>query len=303
MTKTLRGRRAGDVAVWQRVVPRAAVRILPLVSKRTRKLARNSMPRLNKSGEAGLIPLQDLEKVAGTLGEPRKDTKRGLSHRKQHSVLRFRCARNAATHARCHGRPIEKTKATRRSRAWSEFCGTSHDATRDSRALQEESAGVHVEQHRRKTTRRVQRGGRRARRIHERHVFFCRPISPCGRKAHNRAEVRSTRVLQDKVRDYAQGVEVSARLAAPVPISIAKALSVASVGSFGWSTCLWQLLFFCGDALDTERAGTTPQHGSDRGKEWGTAAATLEAEHRHQQRIQGSGRDEKKKGDGETSKR
>ena len=109
----------------------------------------------------------------GNSGRAAKGHEERFIPRKQHSVLRFRCARNAATNVRCHGRLIEKTKATRRSRAWSEFSGTSHDATRVSRALQEESAGVHgVDQHRRKTTRRVQRGGRRARRIHERHVFF-----------------------------------------------------------------------------------------------------------------------------------
>ena len=191
------------------------------------------MPRFDKSGEAALVPLRDLEKEVTTLGEPPWNAKKGLWPRSSPASSGFR---KSASGAQCHDRSIEKTNAasprsTRRSHAWSECLGASRGATRASRALQKASAGVHgVGQHQRKATSRGQRGGRRVGRIHERQTFG-RATSPCGRKADGCADVRTTRVLQDWGQDCAQSVEVSARLAAPVPISIAKALSVASVGS------------------------------------------------------------------------
>ena len=90
----------------------------------------------------------------------------------QHNVLGFRDARKAAIGVQSCDQPV-KTKiaaiprSSRRSHTWAEVPGTSGGPVQVSRTLQTESAGDHgVGQYRRKTIRRGQRGGRRARRLH-----------------------------------------------------------------------------------------------------------------------------------------
>ena len=81
-------------------VPSAAVQTLAPVSKSARKVSRTSMPRFNKSGEAALIQLQNLEKVATTLGAPRWKAKKGLSPRSSTA------SSGSETPERCKWRPM-----------------------------------------------------------------------------------------------------------------------------------------------------------------------------------------------------
>ena len=228
---------------------------------------------VSKREEAALIPLQDMEKVATTW--------------ESHEGMRGEGYRREAAQRPQVQRRQKKPQVTSNAMAVRQLLKLHKDLAPgqsflELRAVQPEteSAGGHgVDRHHRKGTRRGQHGRRRARRLHERQIFS-RPASPCDEKAHCRADVRSTRVLQDRVQGYAQGVEVSARLAAPVPISIAKALFVASVGSHrkrgreariqAYVTCISSIIT---DVLETERTETTTQNGSDRSKEGGTETA------------------------------
>ena len=71
-------------------------------------------------------------------------------------------------------------------------------------------------------------------------------------------------------RDHAQSVEMSARLAAPVPISLAKALSAASIGGYGERAHTEGVQAYGGcppsrvaEVFETGRTGATPQSGLD----------------------------------------
>ena len=144
----------------------------------------------------------------------------------QHGVLGFRDVRKTASDANAM-----TARSRRRMRQLLEVHGNLGPAQSffELRAVQSESAGLYKTSLRelldganqRKATRRVQRGGRRARRFHERQIF-CRATSPRGRETHGGADVGGARVLQDRAPDHAQSVEVSAQMKALVPISIAK---------------------------------------------------------------------------------
>ena len=282
--QALSGRRTANVTIWQRIVPRAAVRTLAPVSKKRQKGLMDLDASLRQERGSCLGPVARSGERGDNSGRATMECEERLMAEKQPSVLGFR---KSASGAQCHDRSIEKTNAAspRSIHAWSECLGASRGATRASRALQKASAGVHgVGQHQRKATSRGQRGGRRVGRIHERQTFG-RATSPCGRKADGCADVRTTRVLQDRVQDCAQSVEVSARLAAPVPTSIAKALSVASVGSDDqlahrarmqdYGNCTSSAL---ADIFEPERSDTTPQRGPDRSKKRGTEQLELDRE-------------------------
>ena len=160
-----------------------------------------------------------------------------------------------------------------RSHTWPEFHRTSCGA-QVSRTPQTESAGVHgVGQHQLKETRGGQRGGRRARHLHERQIF-CRCTDSRGRQTDGGADVRGSRVPQDRAQDHAQSVETSAWLAAPVPISLAKALSAASMGGYGErahtagsQACGACPLSGATDVFKTGQTGTTPQNRLDWSEE------------------------------------
>ena len=104
--------------------------------------------------------------------------------------------------------------------------------------------------------------------------FFCRCTDSRGRKTHGGADVRGSRVPQDRAQDHAQSVETSAWLAAPVPISLAKALSAASMGGYGErahtagsQACGACPLSGVTDVFETGQTGTTPQNGIDWSEE------------------------------------
>ena len=83
-----------------------------------------------------------------------------------------------------------------------------------SAGLKTELAGGHgVGQRQRKTARGGRRGGRSARRLHERKMFAGRPTWE-----------------KDTAQNHAQSVEMLAWMAEPVPISIVQALPAASLG-------------------------------------------------------------------------
>ena len=96
-----------------------------------------------------------------------------------------------------------------------------------------------------------------------------------GRQTHGGANVRGSRVLQDRSQDHARSVEMSARLAAPVPISLAEVLSAASMGGFG-ARAHTAGVQVCGGCPPVGVADTTPQSGLDWGEERGLGQLELD---------------------------
>ena len=205
MTKTLSGRRTAKATVWQRVVPRAAVRTPGPVSKSTRKLARTSMP----------IPLQDMEKVATTLGKSRRDVRRRLSPGSS----------TASSGAEAPEKPqvTSNAMAARSRRRVRQLLKLHKDLAPgqsflELRAVQPESA-AHYKQSLQvmEWTNTTGRGLVEDNMVDDALVGFMNDRFFAGLHAHVmkrlicRADVRSTRVLQDRVRDYAQGPSRSRR--------------------------------------------------------------------------------------------
>ena len=160
--------------------------------------------------------------------------------------------------------------STRRSHAWSEFPGASRGATLVRRTLQKESAGVPaLGQHQRKATRRGQRGGRRARRLHERQIS-CQATSSCGRKARGCADVRTPEFSKTGRRTTPRAWRClggwrrlcPSRSRRPYPLPVRAAMA-------NELTRQWYMLMAVALPLGLKKylRPIIPQNGSDRGKE------------------------------------
>ena len=223
-------RRTVNMAVRQRVVTRIAVRTRVAEVRHKRKLPPTPNIRFDMKKEAAVIRTQSLEKGNWSVGRNTQGHEETTVPRVQHDVLGFRNARDCGNS--------------------SMFMEISHPArvfwsfVRFNPSQQGSPNGVC----------RSSWSGRRG-------------TGSRGRKTHGGADVRGSRVLQDRSQDHAQNVEMSARLAALVPISLAEALSAASMGGDG------ERAHGSGTGVagvfETWRVDTTPQSGLDWGEERG----------------------------------